>query len=88
MLKRAVIVDTAAHTGRVRVGCTVKVKNSASGKSIEYHIVGPSEANAAQGKISTDSPVGKALLNAVPGDEVEVAAPSGAMKLIVEAVVG
>lgn len=88
MLKRAVIVDTTAQTGKVRVGCTVKVKNSASGKSIEYHIVGPSEANAAQGKISTDSPVGKALLNASPGDEVEVAAPSGSMKLVVEAVVG
>src|SRR6185295_4641274 len=45
MLKRAVIVDTAAQTGKVRVGCTVKVKNSANGKTLEYHIVGPSEAN-------------------------------------------
>jgi transcription elongation factor GreA len=88
MLKRAVIVDSAAHTGRVRVGCTVKVTNPGNGKSFEYHIVGPTEANAAQGKISTDSPVGRALLNAVPGDEVEVAAPSGAMKLRVETVRG
>ena len=88
MLKRAVIVDTAAQTGKVRVGCTVRVTNTALGKSVEYHIVGPSEANAAQGKISTDSPVGRALLNAVPGDEVEVAAPSGSMKLVVEHVQG
>ncbi len=86
MLKRAVIVDTAARTGKVRVGCTVTVKNLGSGKVVEYAIVGPTEANAAAGKISTDSPVGKALLNAVPGDEVEVAAPAGALKLVVESI--
>ena len=57
-----------------------------SGRVIEYSIVGPTEANAAAGKISTDSPVGKALLNAVPGDEVEVAAPAGALKLVVESI--
>lgn len=88
MLKRAVIVDTAAQTGRVRVGCTVRVHNAANGTTVEYHIVGPSEANAAQRKISTDSPVGKALLNAVPGDEVEILVPNGAMKLVVEHVQG
>jgi transcription elongation factor GreA len=88
MLKRVVIVDSAAQTGRVRVGCTVRVKNVSDGRTMEYHIVGPTEANAAQGKISTDSPVGRALLNSVPGDEVEVAAPAGTMKLVVEQVQG
>jgi transcription elongation factor GreA len=88
MLKRAVIVDTAAKTGKVRVGCTVRVKNVTNGKTTEYAIVGPTEANAAQGKISSDSPVGKALLNNSPGDEVEVQAPAGTMKLVIEAVQG
>jgi transcription elongation factor GreA len=88
MLKRAVIVDSRAQTGRVRVGCTVRVTNPASGKTTEYHIVGPTEANAAQGKISTDSPVGKALLNSIPGDEVEISVPAGTMKLVVEQVQG
>jgi transcription elongation factor GreA len=88
MLKRAVIVDTAARTGKVRVGCTVRVKNVTNGKTTEYSIVGPTEANAAQGKISSDSPVGKALLNNSPGDEVEVQAPAGTMKLVIEAVQG
>lgn len=86
MLKRAVIVTKAMQTGRVRVGCTVRVKNAATGKVTEYSIVGPTEANAAAGKISSDSPVGKALLNHVPGDEVDIAIPSGSTKLLVEAV--
>ena len=88
MLKRAVIVDDKARTGRVRVGSTVRVKNAGSGKVTEYAIVGPTEANAAEGKISSVSPVGKALLDCVPGDEVEVSVPSGTVKLHVEAVQG
>ena len=84
MLKRAVIVDLAAQTGRVRVGCTVKVTNVANGKIVQYAIVGPTEANAADGKISSVSPVGKALLDASPGDEVEVTVPAGTMRLKIE----
>jgi transcription elongation factor GreA len=88
MLKRAVIVDDSARTGRVRVGSTVRVKNASNGKIVEYSIVGPTEANAAEGKISSVSPVGKALLDCVPGDEVEVSVPSGTLKLQVEHVQG
>lgn len=88
MLKRAVLVDRAAQFGRVHVGCTVRVKDVSSGQVIEYNIVGPSEANAGARKISTDSPVGKALLNRVPGEEVEISIPSGTMKLLIEAIEG
>ena len=88
MLKRAVIVDDRIRTGRVHVGSTVRVKNAGSGKVTEYLIVGPTEANAAEGKISSVSPVGKALLDCVPGDEVEVSVPSGTLKLHVEHVQG
>jgi transcription elongation factor GreA len=88
MLKRAVLADAAAQTGRVRVGSSVTVKNVDSGRTVQYNIVGPTEANAAAGKISSVSPVGKALLDRVPGDEVEVAVPAGAMKLVIEAVEG
>jgi transcription elongation factor GreA len=88
MLKRAVVIDDAARTGRVRVGSTVKVKNANSGQIIEYSIVGPTEANAAERKISSVSPVGKALLDCVPGDEVEVSVPSGTVKLHVQEVQG
>lgn len=88
MLKRAVIVDGRAKTGRVRVGSTVRVKNAGNGKVVEYSIVGPTEANAAEGKISSVSPVGKALLDCAPGDEVDVEVPSGTLRLHVEHVQG
>jgi transcription elongation factor GreA len=88
MLKRAVVVDTGAQTGRVRVGCTVRVTNLGNGKTTEYNIVGPTEANAANSKISSSSPVGKALLDCAPGDEVEVSVPAGTMRLKVEDVQG
>ena len=85
MLKRAVIVG-AGGTGRVRVGCTVTVTNLGNGRETRYSIVGPTEANAADGKISSASPVGKALIGRVQGNEVEVAVPAGVMKLRVESV--
>jgi transcription elongation factor GreA len=88
MLKRAVVVDNAATTGRVRVGTAVRVKNLGSGTETRYVIVGPTEANAADGKISSVSPVGKALLNRTPGEEVEVSVPNGLMRLKVEAIEG
>ena len=85
MLKRAVVVATTP-SDRVRVGRTVRVTNLGSGREMEYSIVGPTEANAADGKISSVSPVGKALLDARAGDEVEVSAPAGVMRLRVDAV--
>ena len=58
MLKRAVVVEAGGNADRVRVGCVVRVKNVVNGRTMQYSIVGPTEANAAEGKISSDSPVG------------------------------
>jgi transcription elongation factor GreA len=85
MLKRAVVVDGIA-TGRVRVGSSVQVIDVVSGKEKRYSIVGPTEANAAEGKISSVSPVGKALLDATEGDEVEITVPSGTLKLRIQSI--
>ncbi len=87
-LKRAVIVDASARTGKVRVGSLVCVKNVDTGKTMQYSVVGPTEANAAEGKISSVSPVGKALLDRRPGDEVEISVPAGTMRLRVESIEG
>ncbi len=84
-LKRAVVVDSS-QADRVTVGSTVLVRNLGSGTTARYHVVGPTEANAADGKISSDSPVGKALLKQAAGDEVEVSAPAGTMRLRIEEV--
>ncbi len=88
MLKRAVVVDARGRQGRVRVGSTLVVTNLASGAQTRYTIVGPTEASAADGKISSVSPVGKALLDRRVGDEVEVSVPAGVLRLKVEEIAG
>lgn len=86
-LKRAVVVDGSAARDRVKVGGTVIVKNLNNGSQQRFSIVGPTEANAASGKISSVSPVGKALLDRTVGDEVEVAAPAGNLRFKIEEIV-
>jgi transcription elongation factor GreA len=88
MLKRAVIVDGSAHQGRVKVGTHVSVRDLEKGKVNRWSIVGPTEANAKDGKISSVSPVGKALLDARVGEEVEIAVPSGKLRLKIEDIEG
>ena len=88
MLKRAVVVEPGTQTGRVRVGTTVRVTNLGTGAATRFSIVGPTEANAADGKISTVSPVGKALLDRRVGDEVEISVPAGVMRLKIEEIEG
>lgn len=83
-LKYAVVVDARGHRGRVRVGATVTVRSLENGATKQFHIVGPTEANAADGKISSVSPVGMALLNRRVGDEVEVKAPAGVRRFKIE----
>lgn len=87
ILKRAVVVDGSGHHGTVRVGTTVTVKNLNTGASKRFVIVGPTEANAADGKISSVSPVGKALLGRQEGDEVDVSVPAGVQKFLIEEIV-
>ncbi|MBQ8992433.1 transcription elongation factor GreA, partial [Candidatus Saccharibacteria bacterium] len=65
ILKSAKIIRSAAHS-KVVLGATVKVK--VDGKQKIYSIVGPVEANPLEGKISDQSPIGKALLGLKEGD--------------------
>jgi transcription elongation factor GreA len=64
----------------VQVGDTVVIQDE-DGSTEEYTIVGAAEANPREGKISNESPLGKALLNHHPGDEITVDAPGGAFKV-------
>jgi transcription elongation factor GreA len=65
----------------------VTVTKLNDGTVTTYSIVGPTEANAADGKISSVSPVGKAFLNCQVGEEVEVAAPKGAQRFRIDVIV-
>jgi transcription elongation factor GreA len=81
MLRNLVIVEEArAETtarDEVHIGCRVTVVEEDSGDPETYMIVGPAEADPKQGKISHESPLGKALLGKRAGDKVEVQAPAG-----------
>ena len=69
------------HSGRTNVGSTVKVLNMDQDREQIFQLVRPSEVDPAGGKISVQSPVGVAVINHVPGDEVTVDAPAGRVRL-------
>ncbi len=88
-LKQAVIVKKVDGAGSlVRVGSTVEVTNLSSGASLRYTVVGVNEGNAAEGKISNVSPIGKALLKRREGEEVKVDIPAGVLRLRIEKIEG
>ena len=74
---RAQIIDPASLSGdRVVFGATVTVLDE-DNKKQRYQIVGQTEADARQGRISYDSPLGRALIGKQVGEEVDVTVPSG-----------
>lgn len=78
MLKNVKVLDeTELSTDQINVGSKVKVKDIEFDEVVQYYIVGSTEADPTQGKISDESPVGKALINRKVGDVVEVETPGG-----------
>jgi transcription elongation factor GreA len=82
--KKAVIDDGICQNDKVCVGSRVKVK--AGVKVMEYELVGATQANPSLGKISVESPVGRALIGKVEGEQVEVTAPRGKISLLIESI--
>lgn len=81
ILKNAeVVVDDDTDSSVINVGYTVKIRDLEFEEEMEYKIVGSTEANSLQGKISNESPVGKALIGTQKGDTVEVETPAGVIK--------
>lgn len=78
ILKNAeVIVEDEVDLDKISVGCKVKVFDFEFDEEIEFKIVGSTEANSLQGKISNESPVGIALMGAKTGDLVTVDTQAG-----------
>ena len=71
--------EEEADTEKMNVGCKVLVYDEEFEEEVEFKIVGSTEANSLQGKISNESPLGKALIGAKVGDEISVEAPAGMM---------
>ena len=77
-LRNATVIDESMlNTKMVNVGSTVVVQEQGSSEKVTYLIVGSTEANPLEGKISNESPVGEALLGHGKGDVVEVTTPGG-----------
>ena len=86
ILRVAVIIDESSiDTNLVTVGSVVKIefKDALTGEveEDEYTIVGSAEADPSESKISNESPIGKALLGKVVGDEIDVQVPDGISKI-------
>jgi transcription elongation factor GreA len=76
-LSRAMVIDPTTLSGkRVVFGATVTLVDEDE-KKVKYQLVGQAEADAKDGKISYNSPLGRALIGRELGDEVEVSTPSG-----------
>ncbi|MGL5756737.1 MAG: transcription elongation factor GreA [Paraclostridium sp.] len=81
MLRKAVIIDESKiDSNIVTIGSIVKVNDIEFGEQVEYTIVGSAEADPYEGKISNESPVGKALLGRAKGEVVDVQVPDGVAK--------
>ena len=80
-LRRATVIDEKdLGTDEVKVGSVVHVKDQKSGNSQKFHIVGSTEANPAEQKLSNESPIGRALIGHKRNDVVSVDVPRGPKK--------
>jgi transcription elongation factor GreA len=85
-LSRAMVIDPTTLSGdKVVFGATVKLLDE-DDKPVTYQIVGQTEADAKRGRISYNSPLGKALIGRKVGEEVEVTVPSGDRYYVVDSI--
>ena len=81
MLKNAKVIDEdEIDTSKVVVGTKVKILDIDFEEETVYEIVGSTEANSLKGKISNESPVGKALIGTKVGDVITVETPAGSFQ--------
>lgn len=81
ILKNAELVaNEDVDSSVINIGCTVRIKDMEYKEEMEYKIVGSTEANSLKGKISNESPVGKALIGSKVGQTVKVETPAGLLK--------
>lgn len=78
ILKNAEVIDEdEVDLGKINVGCTVKLYDMEFDEEVTYRIVGSTEADILNNKISNESPIGKALIGAKIGQTVDVEGPDG-----------
>lgn len=75
ILANVEVIEARNGDTKVQLGSTVKLENK-DGKTKEFQVVGTVEADPLEGKISDESPIGRALLGKKEGDEVEIETPA------------
>ena len=86
-LKHAVIIkDSAGKKGTVSLGNKVEFINEDTGETFLYEIVGTTEADVEQGRISNESPIGNALLGRKANDSIKVKVPAGIISIKIKSV--
>jgi transcription elongation factor GreA len=84
-LKSATIMeDTQRVALKISMGDSIVLRDQASGDELHYTIVSPREADPAKGKISDNSPIGRAVIGRTQGEAVEIVAPVGKLRYRIE----
>jgi len=83
IIKRAVVIEKSSGS-TVQLGSAVKIKKEIDGKICEYILVGQEETDISLGKISNQSPIGRALMGKGKGDKVKVLTPGGEINYMIE----
>jgi transcription elongation factor GreA len=86
-LRNAVVVEVEGDPGRFAFGRTAEVRDEGSGEARTWTLVGSTEANLSEGRLSAESPIGRALRDAPVGASVEVETPRGVKSFRVERLV-
>lgn len=84
ILSTAQVIESTGEADQVGLGSRVTVVEKGTDDHEIYYVVGSAEANPSEGRISHESPLGKALLGARVGDRVKVKAPDGEIIFIIE----
>lgn len=86
IVNRAQIIEDPTGSDEVVIGSSVDVLEKGMEDEETYRLVGPAEANPREGKISIESPLGKALLGSKVGDKVKVKAPDGTITFVIRSI--
>jgi transcription elongation factor GreA len=85
-LKHAVIIKDGVKKGVVSLGSTIDFVDTETGEEFTYELVGTTEADAENGKISNESPIGNALLGRKAGETIVVSVPAGSITISIKKV--
>jgi transcription elongation factor GreA len=86
ILSTAQIIESPGRKDVVGLGSVITLTEKGSKEKEVYHLVGSAEANPREGKISSESPLGKALMGAKVGSEVKVNAPDGEIIFVIKSI--